>query len=129
MDLNSKIYAFAGVVGTATRYAYRALGLPQLFSWVTAAVVEKTTGKATQGKSQPKTTSVRWNLRQVIPVPEDSSCGCEGDVKAQNTAYIEFVIDGASDAAARADLLAQVQDLVLTAEFTASVTNLEQPYA
>lgn len=129
MDLNSKLYVFAGVVGNYTRYAYRALGLPQLFSWVTGAVTEAKGGGGKGKANLPPKTHVRWNLRQVVPVPEDSPCGCEGDVKAQNTVFIEFVISGESDSAVRADLLAQIQALVLTPEFTGSVTNLEQPYS
>lgn len=123
MILNSKTYAFSGVAGAFTRYAYRALGLAQLFSWVTAAVTQ---GKAKLNK--PASTRVRWNILQIVPVPEDSACGCEGDIKSRSTVYFDADIDGSSDAAARADLLAQIQDLVLTAEFAASITNLEQPY-
>lgn len=127
MTLNSKVYDFANVVGSASRYAYRALGLAQLFSWVTARVTLPTSS-AQPGKAKPPT-KVRWDLRQVAAVSEDSACGCADDVRQYSTVFIEVYISGAADSADRADLLAQLRDLVDTTEFGLSITNLQQPYA
>lgn len=124
MILNSKTYTYAGVLGNYSRWAYRSLGLAQLFSWVQGYVATNF-----DAKTKKATSSVKWRIMVPVPVAEDSACGCEGDVLGTITGYIDIQLNGALDTAARTDFLAQLQDLIATAEFTASVVSLEQPFA
>lgn len=124
MELNAKTYTFAGVIGNATRWGYRALGLAQLFSWVTGAVTVNTDLPT---KKRPST--VKFRLQVPFPVTESSACSCEGDVLGTITGYIDISCSNTLGTAERADFLARLQDLVQTAEFEAAVTSLEQPYA
>lgn len=121
MILNSKTYTYAGVVGNFSRWAYRALGLPQLFSWAT--------GSVQAGDGKKTTSTVKWRLVVPLPVTESSPCGCEGDVEGKITAFVDINITGRADTAARTDFLAQLRDLLATTEFSSSLINLEQPYA
>lgn len=130
ISLNSKSYDFSGVVGRATQYIYRGLGLQKLFSFLTVSVESITGRRASKGAAAaPGYTKVKWNLRHVFQItPEEGAC-CPAVTEAYNTFYITGDISELADPAVRADFLAQVQALVLTTEFTASVTNLTQPYA
>lgn len=124
MILDSKTYAFAGVLGNYSRWAYRALGLAQLFSWVQGSV---TINADTAAKKQPST--VKFRLMVPYAVAEDSACGCEGDVLGTITGYIDLTVSNSLDTAARTDFHARLVDLVSSAEFTAAIVNLEQPYS
>lgn len=126
LSLNTKVYAYAGVVGNYSRYAYKTLGLAQLFSWATGWV-SVGTKRVKGGAIEP--THVKWRLKVAVPVPGDSECGCSGDVKGEITAFIDITIDSSLDQAARTDFALRLKDLVGTPEFQGTIISLEQPYA
>lgn len=136
ITLNSKVYAFSGVVGQATRYIYRTLGVTRLFSFLTASVRSIAGQKArtsknglVQAPAKAGHTRVEWNLQQVVALtPGEGSC-CGDATEAKSTVYITANISDDSLPADRADLLAQIQALVSKTEFTGSITNLVQPYS
>ena len=125
MNLNTKIYTYAGVVGNYSRYLLSASGLAQLFSWATGWVnVGRQSGK---GKSSPST--VKWRLTVPFAVPAGSACGCEGDVRGEATAYIDINLAATLVTADRTDFALRLKDLVASTEFQSSIINLQQPYA
>lgn len=136
ITLNSKLYAFSGVAGKATRYIYRGLGLTRLFSYLTVALTGVQAQKARTSKvgtiiapAVAGHTKVAWNLRQTSPIVVAEGSCCGEATEAVNTAFITLNISDDADPTVRADFLAQIQALVLKAEFTASVTDLTQPYS
>ena len=125
ITLNTKAYAYAGVLGNYSRFAYKALGLAQLFSYATGWV-SMGTKRVKGGATEPS--HVKWRLKVPFPLPVDAECGCPGDVQGEITAFIDITIDSALDEAARTDFALRLKDLVASTEFQGSITSLEQPY-
>lgn len=115
MILNTKTYAFSGILAGISTWIERSLKLSQLFSTLTGSVVVDTKAR------------VKWRLKVPYAVASDSTCGCAGDVRGVADLAIDIRFDNSLDDADRLDMLDRLQDLVLTTQFASSVTNLEQP--
>ena len=64
-----------------------------------------------------------------VLVTETTACACEGDVASEDFVDLIVTFGKGNTTARRTDVLDRLQDLVLTTEFTASVTSLLQPSA
>lgn len=110
--LNSLTYVGQGIINGVNRFIEKSAGLVTGF-------VNLTNRVAFQDK-----TIVHWKL--VIPtlVPEDSECGCAGQVKYTNYLDITVRYDRSTTAADRTAMLTTIRDLVATANFGDSITSL-----
>lgn len=116
--LNSHTYAPNGFNQNGMSvYSDRSSGVPSGFSYLTTKVTTST------GKDS---SSTKWNVSVPVLVPEDSACGCAGEVSRVYYIKLDATIPAGSTAAERTDILARIRDLVATAEFGASITNLVQ---
>lgn len=117
--LNSKTYSGIGFNQNGQSvFKETSAGVPSGFSYLT----EKTSTGT--GKSD---STVKWNLSVPVIATADSDCACSGDVL--RTAYLRLEVSFAagSSLVERTDVLDRLQDLVLTTQFIASLTNLDQP--
>lgn len=122
ITLNTKTYNFAGhqaPIGQSV-YMERSAGIPQGFSPLSVKVEEP------NAKGQSK---VRWKLKLPVLVTETTACACEGDVASEDFVDLIVTFGKGNTTARRTDVLDRLQDLVLTTEFTSSVTSLLQPSA
>lgn len=122
ISLNSKTYNFAGFTAPLyfTQYWERSGTYATSFSPLTVKV--DAINKAGQSK-------VRWKLKVPIVATESTECACVGSVIDEDIVDIVITNGKGTTSARRADILARVQALVLTSEFTGSVNNLVQPSA
>lgn len=119
ITLNSKIYTWTGFNQNAQGvYSERSGGYPSAFSYLTTKVNTGT------GKSD---STVKWNLSVPIVATTDSDCSCAGDPLRTSYVRIELQVPAGSSSAERTDLATRVKELVASAEFQASITNLTQP--
>lgn len=118
ITLDSKVYNWAQFDPSGTsRYMETSGGYPSSFSPLTVKV---TTGTG-------KTQKVKWRLAVPTVATVDSDCSCAGAVLSTDYVSIEFDVSSTGTLASRVDLLDRIQDLVLNAQFIASVENLVQP--
>lgn len=121
ITLNSKVYNFAGFdTQQLSNYVNRDSGVPTGFSRLTSRVDDG------QGSANTK---VRWKLKVPVVASEDSECSCAGALLREYIVDIVATVPPGSTSAERTDLDARITDLVASAEFTASITNLIQPNA
>lgn len=118
ITLDSKVYNWAQFDPSGTsRYIETAGGFPTSFSPLTAKVTLGT------GKTQ----KVKWRLAVPYVATVDGPTGPAGTLLA--TDYVDLVFDLSSTgtSADRVNLLDRIQDLLLNAQFIASVEQLIQP--
>jgi hypothetical protein len=120
--LNTKSYTFRGFLApnSISSYLETSGGVPSSFSPLTAKVED--------GGSKGNT-KVRWKLKVPTVATDPSACACPGDVTMDDYVDIVFTFGPNTTAAKRTDVLTRIQQLVLKAEFTASVNDLVQPSA
>lgn len=119
IDLNSKTYAGIGFNQNGQSvFTEQSAGSPSGFGYLTGKVTTAT------GKTD---STVKWNLSLPVIATASSECSCVGDVLRTYYVRMEVSIPSGSSAAERADLLARLQGLVQTAQFTGSLTGLIQP--
>lgn len=118
ITLNAVAYTFAGFLAPNSISQYIAYGS----GTGTPAGMSVLTNKIDRGAQ----TKVRWKLHLPTVATSDSSCTCTGEILRDHIADIVFTVPPGSLGTERSDLLARIQDLVLTAEFAASVTGLVQ---
>lgn len=111
--LNAITYVGEGFMNGATRFMNRSASLLSGFSSLY--------GRVNQGN---KKVEVRWNLTVPVLVPEDSPCGCAGEVKFVTYAVIQVKFDAKADATHRADVLQRIQDLTASSQFESAVQDL-----
>lgn len=111
--LNTVTYIGEGFIAGATRFMNRSASLLSGFSSLYGRV--NTGGKKTE---------VRWNLTIPVLVPEDSPCGCAGEVKFITYASFQVKFDAKADATHRADVYERMVDLLADAKVKASVEEL-----
>lgn len=99
-------------------YSEKSAGVPSGFAYLTTKVNTGT------GKSD---SVVKWNLSRPIVATEDSECACAGDVLRTYYVKLEITIPAGSTAAERVDIDDQIQSLVATSQWIASVETLVQP--
>lgn len=120
--LNTKTYSFRGFLApnSISSYLETSGGVPSSFSPLTAKVED--------GGSKGNT-KVRWKLKVPTVETDPSACACPGDVIMDDYVDIVFTFGPKTTLAKRTDVLTRIQQLVLKAEFTASVNDLVQPSA
>lgn len=111
--LNAITYVGEGFVAGATRFMNRSASLLSGFSSLYGRV--NTGGKRTE---------VRWNLTIPVLVPEDSACGCAGEVKFITYAQIQVKFDAKADAAHRLDVYTRMVDLMGSLPVASSIKDL-----
>jgi len=111
--LNTITYVGEGFINGATRFMNRAASLLSGFSSLFGRV--NTGGKRT---------TVRWNLTIPVLVPEDSACGCGGDVKFITYAEVQVKFDARADATHRADVYTRLTDLLASSQVESSIKDL-----
>lgn len=99
-------------------YSEKSAGVPSGFAYLTTKVNSGT------GKSD---SVVKWNLSRPIVAAVDSEQAVAGDVLRTYYVKIEVTIPAGSTAAERVDLNDQLQGLVNTTQWNASLENLVQP--
>lgn len=99
-------------------YSEKSAGVPSGFAYLTSKV-SGGTGKAA--------TVVKWNLSRPIVAAVDSEQAVAGDVLRTYYVKIEVQIPAGSTAAERLDINDQIQSLVATTQWNASVETLVQP--
>lgn len=112
--LNSKTYTGGSVVNGIMQWTERSLGLAGLFSWV---------------RSQLRTTDrvrPRWTLRLPYPTPEGAAACCGPEQTRSADADINVRLDLDLSLAERTDFADRLQALVASAQFRASIIQLEQ---
>lgn len=114
--LNSLNYVGGGILNGVSQFWERSKSLVSAFSTLTARVSYNATK-----------TVVAWKLTVPVTVTEDSTCGCIGDVLRSTIVDVSVRFDRGATSAERADVLARIQDLVLTTQFVGSVNSLVQP--
>lgn len=114
--LNTKPYVPTGVINGASMFWEQSGGLVNAFSPLSARV--NYTGQKT---------NVAWKLTIPVVKPEDSACGCAGDVARTAIVDITVRLDRDATSAERADIEKRISDLVANAQFKASITNLTLP--
>lgn len=123
ITLNTKIYNFDGHSTSGfSMYTERSAGVSTGFSPLTSKVEN---GNITSGAK----TKIRWKLKLPVIATASDACACEGQPLRESIVDLVVTLDPKATAAERADILARLQDLVLTTEFTASVSSLVQPSA
>lgn len=115
--LNTKTYNPDGYDTNAVmNYSERSAGVPTGFSGLSFG--QSRTAEYVKG---------RVNLTIPIVATTDSDCSCAGTALRTSRLRIELEEPVTGTLAERQDLLARIQDLVLTAEFEAFVENLIKP--
>lgn len=118
ITLNTKVYNGVGFNGkNMSVFKNTSAGLPSGFSYLTTAVNTATGGK-------PST--VRWNLSLPHIAVEPSACACPGGILGTDYVRFEVSASATSTPADRVDLYLRIKDLVLSAEFKASIEDLTQ---
>lgn len=121
LTLNTKVYPFTGfIMGRIAQYLNAGAGSANGFKTATAVV-----DAVADAKGQIK---VRWKLK-LPTVVSDAACDCPGGVVRENFADIVVTVNRAALAAERSDLALSLKDLVASAEFQQSITNLQTPSA
>lgn len=117
ISLNGKSYSPAGVRSGVATWFYRVLGIANGFSKLTSSLTR------TGGASRNYKTD--WLLAIPVVATESNGCVCEGDVT--RTAYLQILstVSPASTTVERQELLDQLDDLVASAAFRASILDLE----
>lgn len=120
--LNTKTYSFRGFLApnSISSYLETSGGVPSSFSNLTCKVED--------GGSKGNT-KVRWKLKVPTVETASSACACPGDVLMDDYVDLVITLSPNTTAAKRTDILTRLQELVLKAEFTASVNSLTQPSA
>lgn len=119
--LNTKTYNYDGFTPQAlSMYTERSSGVATGFSALTARVES---GNISSGAK----TKVRWKLKVPVIQAEASECACPGEILREAIVDLVVTFDPKCTSAERTDILDRLQDLVLTPEFTGSVTSLVQP--
>lgn len=111
--LNAITYIGEGFVGGATRFMNRAASLLSGFSSLYGRV-----------NTNAKKSEVRWNLTVPVLVPEDSPCGCAGEVKFITYASVQVKFDAKADYAHRQDMYLRLKDLLADTKVKASIEDL-----
>lgn len=111
--LNAVTYVGEGFINGATRFMNRSASLLSGFSSLF--------GRVNQGG---KRVEVRWNLTIPVLIPEDSACGCAGEVQFITYAQIQVKFDAKATASHREDVYERIADLVGSAPFVSSVKDL-----
>lgn len=114
--LNSLNYVGTGIIAGVSSFWERASGVVNGFSHLSARV-----------NLSKERTNVLWRLTVPVIKGDDSACGCAGEVERTTEISLDVRFGRAATAAERADVLKRIQDLVLTSEFTGSVTGLNLP--
>ena len=118
LTLNTKTYTGAGLVNGLVSWIERSLGIASGFS-VTRSSLRTDPEKG--GKVRGK-----WDIDMPIVATESSACSCAGDVLRTADANISFRLDKRLTLAERTDFALRLKDLVASAQFQASIINLEQ---
>lgn len=119
--LNAKTYSFDGFTAQSiSHYSDRSGGVPASFSPLTSKV---------EDGSASANTKVRWKLKVPVVATVDSSCSCDGSLLREYIVDIVTTVPPGSTSTERTDLAARIEDLVASAQFIASITNLVQPNA
>lgn len=99
-------------------------------NWMSSGSIPRFFGKlAAAVNIGPNVATTRWAVSvPVIPAEDDPACPCPGEQPMRDT-QIEVIVrtDSRANEAHRDAVLLTIQDLVLKAEFTASVSDLVQP--
>jgi hypothetical protein len=99
-------------------YSEKSGGVPSSFAYLTTKVNSGT------GKSD---SVVKWNLSRPIVATVDSECACAGDVLRTYYVRIEVTLPYGATPAERIDINDQIQSLVNTTQWNASIESLIQP--
>lgn len=118
ITLNTKTYTGAGFVNGLVSWIERSAGIASGFSPVRSSL---RTDPQKDGKVRGK-----WDIEMPIIATESSACSCAGDVLRVADAVISFRLDKGLTLAERTDFALRLKDLVASAQFQASITNLEQ---
>lgn len=117
--LNTKTYTGTNsFVNGVVSWIERAAGIAAGFSTLRSSL---RMDPAREGKVR-----VKWDIDMPIVATEDSSCTCTGDVLRSAVADISVRLDKSLTLAERTDFANRLQDLVASAQFRASLINLEQ---
>lgn len=115
ITLNSLVYTGNGILNGVASFINRTAGLVTGFRVLSSRVTYN------------DKTLVAWKMQKPELVAEDSECGCAGALKYTNHFDIQVRLDKRATAAERAAILKDIQDLVLTTQFSESVTSLVNP--
>lgn len=120
--LNSKTYNFRGFLApnSISNYTETSAGVPAGFSPLTAKV---------EDGGAKSNTKVRWKLKLPVVQTADSDYYAAGTLLRDHIVDLVVTFAPGVLAAERTDVLDRIQDLVLTSEFTASISSLVQPSA
>lgn len=110
--LNSLTYVGNGILNGVNSFVNRTAGVVSAFRTLTNRI------------SYADKVTVHWKLVLPTVVEEDSECGCAGSLKYTNYVDITYRADRRTTAAERTATLAAVRDLVATANFGTSITDL-----
>lgn len=120
LSLNGKTYTGQGYNAQGwSVWSEVSGGIAAAFSYLTNRVIVGTGKKATTN---------RWNLAVPVTVPEDSACGCEGELIGTNRAGFWLDFRPGATAAERADIYARLEALVATAAVETNSNNLVQSH-
>lgn len=111
--LNSLNYVGEGLLNGISHWWERSVGLVNAFRHLTNRINYGAT-----------VTTVAWKLTLPVVKAEDSACGCEGEVVRTTIVDVTARMGRDASPAERADTLAQIQDLVASSQFAASITSL-----
>lgn len=118
ITLNTKVYNSIGFNANGQSvYSETSGGVPSSFSYLTDKV-SAGTGKSDSG--------VKWNLSVPVVSTADSECSCAGSVLRTYYGRFDFTLPATSTAAERLDFYNRVKDLVASAQFKASITDMTQ---
>lgn len=112
--LNTKTYTGGSVVNGLMQWTERSLGLSGLFSWVRSQL--RSTDRA-----RP-----RWTLHLPFETPEGAPVCCGPNEFRSADADISIRLDHTLSTAERTDFADRLQALVASAQFRASIIQLEQ---
>lgn len=120
--LNTKTYNFRGfqAPNSISNFLETSAGVPAGFSNLTCKIEDGGSKSATK---------VRWKLKVPTVATEASTCVCPGTVINDDFVDLVLTFSAGTPLAKRTDVLTRLQQLVLKAEFIASVNDLVQPSA
>lgn len=126
MILNGRTYGYRNIINGLSTFVDSAAAVVAAFATLTCKTV---IGKGQRGKNNSSRSVTQWKLTIPTVATEATSCACVGDVLSQVDVHIEIRSDAASTTAHLTEALDQLDDLVLNAQFRASVLQHTQPTA
>lgn len=113
ITLNTKVYVGSGLMNGLANFIERSAAVAAGFSKLASSlrIDAKIRGK--------------WTLDLPIVATADSACSCIGEVLRSGDVTVAFRMDLGMTTAERTDLADRLKDLVTSAQFRASIINLE----